>query len=588
MPGGLPEGLVTSTEAIQGDIESVDRVAIEDIQQLWKVYSTNKNLIANDVGKRLENFFWRIWGNGRIQASIRGSQVAILFHRISEGDVIRTTPTPSPRATRFLPILPPDTSQDGLSPEENFRPTTAIRDVDLPQDSSGIESPRLHDAFAASAIAEVSTTPSEIRRRRESAKLPPILKKSRAGSSIQFPKTARILTPTWKSGNRDQRHDDELSSSSSTSTESDEGSDEGLEMHTTSLLTHDDGSSDDERSATIQALRSSSRTASASSKGDTKPSTRTVKKKSAFVASTTTIKRRPSVGRRKSSQSSSSNASKTASPRLTGQEKANSSSSPLQPNFSSSGRRDSSQLARSRSSNNNLPNIPEKYLGPSASTQARSKPSSSRPSRSASPVSSSQKTFQQPSLGELAPKTNVETSEPSLQDWLVDRDFRSKFVDRSRNASQATSPSMQMSYMPTTGTRSSVVPQSLTKGKGKVTQADYTDEIIPLKPPCESSSAIASDDEDPPTLPRTKSQLTTLLQNEKDMRTINKGKARMLEPKPDKSSSTFTADDDDEEAPSPPMTRTKKQLAFAVENERKRDTESKDKKGGKIRKKHSR
>ena len=36
MPGGLPEGLVTSTEAIQGDIERVDRVAVEDIQQLWK------------------------------------------------------------------------------------------------------------------------------------------------------------------------------------------------------------------------------------------------------------------------------------------------------------------------------------------------------------------------------------------------------------------------------------------------------------------------------------------------------------------------------------------------------------------------
>ena len=511
----------------------------------------------------------------------------MLFHRISEGDVIRTTPTPSPRATRFLPILPPDTSQDSSSLEENSRPTTAIRDVDLPQDSPDIESPHLHNTFAASAIVETSIAPAEIRRR-ESAKLPPILKKPRAGSSTQFPKTARILTPTLGTGNRDQRHDDELSSSSSTSTESDEGSDEGLEMHTTSLLTQNDGSSDDERSATIQVLRLSSRTALASSKGDTKPSSKISKKKSAFVASTTTTKRRPSVGRRKSSQSSSSNTSKTASPRLTVQEKGYSSLSPLQPKFSSSSRRDSSQLARSRSSNHNLPNIPEKYLGTSAFTQARPKPSSSRPSRSASPVSSSQKTFQQPSLGELAPKTHVETSEPSLQDWLVDRDFRSKFVDRSRNASQATSPSTQMSYMPTTVTRSSIVPQSVIKGKGKATQADYTDEIVPLKPPYESSSAIASDDEDPPILPRTKSQLTTLLQNEKDKQTNIKGKARLLEPRPGTSSPTIAVNDDDEEAPSPPMTRTKKQLAFAVENERKRDAESKDEKGGKGRKKHSR
>lgn len=36
MSGGLPEGLVTSTDSIEGEIESVDRVAVEDITKLWK------------------------------------------------------------------------------------------------------------------------------------------------------------------------------------------------------------------------------------------------------------------------------------------------------------------------------------------------------------------------------------------------------------------------------------------------------------------------------------------------------------------------------------------------------------------------
>ena len=33
---GLPEGLVTNTDAIAGDIQQVNRVIDEDIAQLWR------------------------------------------------------------------------------------------------------------------------------------------------------------------------------------------------------------------------------------------------------------------------------------------------------------------------------------------------------------------------------------------------------------------------------------------------------------------------------------------------------------------------------------------------------------------------
>ena len=36
MPGGLPEGLVSTKEAVSGEIERVDRVEAEDVQKLWK------------------------------------------------------------------------------------------------------------------------------------------------------------------------------------------------------------------------------------------------------------------------------------------------------------------------------------------------------------------------------------------------------------------------------------------------------------------------------------------------------------------------------------------------------------------------
>lgn len=36
MAEGLPEGLVTNTAAISGDIQSVDRIATEDLAHLWR------------------------------------------------------------------------------------------------------------------------------------------------------------------------------------------------------------------------------------------------------------------------------------------------------------------------------------------------------------------------------------------------------------------------------------------------------------------------------------------------------------------------------------------------------------------------
>ena len=36
MPGGLPQGLVSTKEAVSGEIERVDRVEAEDVQKLWK------------------------------------------------------------------------------------------------------------------------------------------------------------------------------------------------------------------------------------------------------------------------------------------------------------------------------------------------------------------------------------------------------------------------------------------------------------------------------------------------------------------------------------------------------------------------
>jgi hypothetical protein len=65
------------------------------------VYTTNKNVLQNDVGLRLENLFWRIWGNDQIRGRIKGSTVARLFIHISGAQTSKqnTLAQPPPRGS---------------------------------------------------------------------------------------------------------------------------------------------------------------------------------------------------------------------------------------------------------------------------------------------------------------------------------------------------------------------------------------------------------------------------------------------------------------------------------------------------------
>ena len=51
MPGGLPQGLVSTKEVVSGEIERVDRVEAEDVQKLWKgtVLSQSAELDSNHL-----------------------------------------------------------------------------------------------------------------------------------------------------------------------------------------------------------------------------------------------------------------------------------------------------------------------------------------------------------------------------------------------------------------------------------------------------------------------------------------------------------------------------------------------------------
>lgn len=51
MSFGLPEGLVTANSSIAGELERLDRIAVEDVIQLWKGSSCNVELADKDLSE---------------------------------------------------------------------------------------------------------------------------------------------------------------------------------------------------------------------------------------------------------------------------------------------------------------------------------------------------------------------------------------------------------------------------------------------------------------------------------------------------------------------------------------------------------
>lgn len=495
---------------------------------MWHiVYTTNKAVLADDVGRRLENFFWRIWSNSRISSSIRGSQMALLFMSISEGAEIRTTPTQSPRSRssyleedyRHIRRSPPRLSK-ALAPSTTSSAASDREEV--------LRSARV--AIQADTLIKAPRKLSSSQeRRRDTRRPPPILKKPKAGSSTHLPKTARILSPTTR---KESELDIDGESPVSSTQSEDSTSSLSTECVALSLgrgaarprsdnehLEVDGQRSLPQVSPTIQRLIESVPQANVSQ--------RPGRKKAAYTANTAATKRRPALGHRKSSQSSSGNAPKAPSPHSAAPSKMNlESPPPLQSLGTPLDDVDSSLISPNTMSDTSTGKA--RSIIPTLPLEDRS----SELSRSSSPHQSRHPRCQH--QGRLATGLGPDLrrdEERRHQDWLVDRDFRSKFVERTRP-----SESHGLASLHTHRTKSSAAvaaPASyqahgtmgfseqtpgglLGKSKEKLT---FTNKTVPVKAAGASSEAIINnddnDDHTPRALSRTKSQLTLLLERDR-------------------------------------------------------------------------
>ncbi|RVD84654.1 uncharacterized protein DFL_006390 [Arthrobotrys flagrans] len=128
MNHGLPQ-IVDNRRSLTDDIRKIDKVQAEELTRLWKVYTTNKNIIA--TGRRLENLFWRIWGSTRIRENISGNTVAKIFLMIDQGEEAIANnaykiPPPSKSIIKQVPIdisvppTPPPSPYSKFSPSNNI------------------------------------------------------------------------------------------------------------------------------------------------------------------------------------------------------------------------------------------------------------------------------------------------------------------------------------------------------------------------------------------------------------------------------------------------------------------------------------
>ncbi|TWU74406.1 hypothetical protein ED733_003129 [Metarhizium rileyi] len=199
IPMILPKGIVTNTTDIYKEVASYQIIPADKIWEYWHVYTTTNKKLKDPTARRLENFWWQVWGSDRRYLS--GRALAKIYEDISLGPTI--VPLHGPPNRWEGPGVPPLTKQLIVAHLNRGPDDTQARP----------EPPRMksNDASIRSLSSSASKPPPSH----------PILKKSKP-ALLSGPKpTARFASPP--ESDDDGAKESDVPSSGSTATT-------GLEM----------------------------------------------------------------------------------------------------------------------------------------------------------------------------------------------------------------------------------------------------------------------------------------------------------------------------------------------------------------------
>jgi hypothetical protein len=83
LPMILPKGIVVNTKDVYKEVASFPVLPNDKIRGYWHVYTITNKKLRDPTARRLENFWWHVWGSDRSQLS--GRVLARLYEDISLG-----------------------------------------------------------------------------------------------------------------------------------------------------------------------------------------------------------------------------------------------------------------------------------------------------------------------------------------------------------------------------------------------------------------------------------------------------------------------------------------------------------------------
>ncbi|KAG5979252.1 hypothetical protein E4U55_005380 [Claviceps digitariae] len=199
VPMILPKGIVVNSTSIYQEVASYPVVPAVKIWEYWHVYTTTNKKLKDPTARRLENFWWQVWGSDRRYLS--GQALARIYENISVGHAF--VPLYGPPNRWEGPDIPPLTKQLIVAHLNSGHGCT--QDQPVP--------PRMksNNASFRSLSSSASKPPPPH----------PILKKSRSPFVAGGPRpTARFASPPPDSDREDTKESDFPSSGSTTTANS--------------------------------------------------------------------------------------------------------------------------------------------------------------------------------------------------------------------------------------------------------------------------------------------------------------------------------------------------------------------------------
>ena len=447
----------------------------------------------------------------RVRERLSGAQIDRQFDSISQGGYIRTTPTPSSRSSTSLgsydrELTSTSSAKGAVSSSPNSPKAGPVQRGDESEDTSVTPTTQ----SPCKTCPEDTTKPKE-NRPATTARPPPILKKLSSGSD-QSSKSSSILSPAsrglWSTVGAGS---EEAVSFDDDATPTELPVPIAGKSARRSITTR----FNEEVAVSIPKVSTVSRSSGGRLSGET--SQRAGRRNPIVVGSSAANKRRAPVIRQKSPQVTPIGASKDASSRT--------SSSPnvarsMKPTFTTTAR-SPGQEAEALSavhSHASSPHPSMRRQGSSPGPPSSSSRMEDFGSERAGAQKSSAKPIAGPILTEETADANSEIAKP-----LVDPDFRSKFVDKTRPSNRSVTNISSFAHkssaaMPTAASFQALGTldtgqSSPTAGKNKGKKA-FKNEVVPLKAPASAGPEPPAEASQP--LPRTKSQLTLLLEREKN------------------------------------------------------------------------